>query len=315
MAGNDIIRPYSPPEPTGVVSPQAAYIVTDILAGNTDRRINPYWGEFAITDKDGNRRPATLKTGTNNDAKDLNVYGYVGAPTAEGRERGEYALVVGAWNGNSDNSFVSSPRRPLFSIDVTTHVWQGFMNQVTADWEIRGFERPEGIVEAEVDAWSGMVPGAFTNRTVTEIFIEGTVPRDRDTTKVSVGIEKESGLLWQAGCPGTQVQRGYLRFDGVEPNPQWQEWVDKWVARARRGTGVRGGPDDTQTSYFYNRQYRPYGNSWGAPFAPRQRCTVGPSPSPSPSPTPEGQTPTPGTPRPKPTPKPKPTATLPLPSP
>ena len=117
-AGEDVADPYVPPAGAQVVSPQAAYIVTDILAGNTVRSVNPFWGKFAITGPDG-RRPATLKTGTNTDAKDLNAYGYIAPPTPEGREAGAYALVVGAWNGNSDNTLVSTPSDPLFSIDVT----------------------------------------------------------------------------------------------------------------------------------------------------------------------------------------------------
>ncbi len=93
-AGNDVVDPYVPPAGVQVVSPQAAYIVTDILNGNTIRSVNPFWGRFAITGPDG-RRPATLKTGTNNDAKDLNAYGYIAPPTKAGREAGAYALVVG----------------------------------------------------------------------------------------------------------------------------------------------------------------------------------------------------------------------------
>ena len=80
------IEPYVPPAGKQVVSPQAAYIVTDILAGNTNPNVNPFWGKFAIDGPDG-RRPATLKTGTNNDAKDLNAYGYIAPPTEGGRER------------------------------------------------------------------------------------------------------------------------------------------------------------------------------------------------------------------------------------
>ena len=109
--GKDVADPYVPPEGTQVVSPQAAYIVTDILNGNTVRSVNPFWGKFAISGPDG-RRPATLKTGTNNDAKDLNAYGYIAPPTADGRDAGAYALVVGAWNGNSDNTRVSTAGRP-----------------------------------------------------------------------------------------------------------------------------------------------------------------------------------------------------------
>jgi peptidoglycan glycosyltransferase len=315
--GKDLVQPYEAPEPKQVVSPQSAYIVTDILAGNTNTNVNPFWGRFAVQHADGDRRPATLKTGTNNDAKDLNAYGFIAAPTAEGRKTGEYALAVGAWNGNSDNSNVSTPERPVFSIDVTTYVWQGFLQEASRDWEVRDFERPDGIVEAEVDAWSGMAPGAFSAQTVTELFIDGTVPTDRDDTKVSVGVEKETGALWQDGCTGTQVQRGHLRLDHVEGSfRQWQPFNADWIARAKRGTGVRGGPDDTRTAYFYNNGFNPYGKSWGAPFPPTERCTIGPSPSPSPSPTPEGQTPTPEpteqpttTPTPPPTQRPTPAPT------
>ena len=70
-----------------VISPQAAYIVTDILAGNTDPAGNPIWGRMRITDENGRRRPAALKTGTTNDAKDLSAYGYIAPPTNAGRAR------------------------------------------------------------------------------------------------------------------------------------------------------------------------------------------------------------------------------------
>ena len=158
-SGEDVVDPYEPPEPTQVISPQAAYITTSILAGNTNRNVNPFWGKFALRGPDGERRPATLKTGTNNDAKDLNAYGYIAPPTREQREDGEYALVVGAWNGNSDNSEVSTPNNPLFSVDVATYVWQGFLQETTKDWPIRNFRRPEeGLVRVEIDPFTGYLP-------------------------------------------------------------------------------------------------------------------------------------------------------------
>ena len=83
------------------VSPQAAYVMTDILASNTDPKQNPIWGDFAVAAADGTRRPATLKTGTNQDANDLVAFGYLPPPDEAGRAAGEYALVVGAWDGNS----------------------------------------------------------------------------------------------------------------------------------------------------------------------------------------------------------------------
>ena len=148
--------------------------MTDILAGNTDPKVNPFWGQFKITE--GNRRrPATLKTGTNNDARDLNAYGYIGAPSTKERTNGEYALAVGAWNGNSDNSLVSTASDPLFSIDVTAHVWQGFLQEATDGWSINGFRRPDSLVEAAVDPWTGLA--ATGGKRVTELFLDGTTPQ------------------------------------------------------------------------------------------------------------------------------------------
>jgi len=183
--GEDVQKPYEPPAGKQVISPQAAYIVTDILAGNTNKNINPFWGKFAITGPDG-RRPATLKTGTNNDAKDLNAYGYIAPPTDAGRKDGAYALAVGVWNGNSDNSLVSTAAAPLFSIDVSTFVWQGFLDKVTEKWAVNGFKRPDGLVEKTVDPFTGVLalPGG---RKTTELYLaDGPQP-------VSVGADSSCG--------------------------------------------------------------------------------------------------------------------------
>ena len=93
-SGEDLLGTSSAPKPVQALDPGTAGIVTDILAGNTDPKQNPFWGKFKLTDG-GKRRPATLKTGTNNDARDLNAYGYIGAPSKPERANGEYALAVG----------------------------------------------------------------------------------------------------------------------------------------------------------------------------------------------------------------------------
>ena len=130
--------------------------MTDILAGNTDKNVNPFWGKFAINARDG-RRPATLKTGTNNDAKDLNAYGYIAPPSTAGRNAGAYALAVGVWNGNSDNSLVSTPAKPVFSIDVSTYVWQGFLTEASRSWPVTNFAQPKGLVKAAIDPFTGLL--------------------------------------------------------------------------------------------------------------------------------------------------------------
>jgi hypothetical protein len=179
-------------------------------------------------------------------------------------------------------------------------MWQGFLQDVTGDWPVQDFARPPGVVDAEVDAWSGGKPTQFTTQTVSEVFIDGTVPGD-DTTKVGMQVvanpaapadapESSSSrwLLWADGC-GTPETRGFLALEGVEAgHPDWQRANLDWIARAKQGIGVAGGPDPnvkTETSYIFNRSWRPYGRSWGAPFPPTDSCTAVPSPSPSVSPS------------------------------
>jgi membrane peptidoglycan carboxypeptidase len=245
--------------PTQALGAGAAAIVTDILAGNTDPNVNPYWGRFEITD--GNtHRPATLKTGTNNDARDLNAYGYIGAPSAKERANGEYALVVGAWNGNSDNSLVSTAADPLYSIDVTTYVWQGFLQSATKGWSINRFTVPKDLAEAAVDPWSGLA--ARPGRKVAELFQPGTAPAAGSAASQACGAE-------------------VLKVAGFEDrHPAWMQADNGWMARAAKGAGVRGGPKGTRTSYFYNGAFLPFGRSWGALMNQGAGC-IAPSPSPS----------------------------------
>ena len=200
--------------------------MTDILSGNTNPKVNPFWGKFALTGPDKARRPATLKTGTNNDAKDLNAYGFIAPPTEAGRAKGEYALAVGAWNGNSDNTPVSTPKKPVFSIDVSTYVWQGFLQEATKTWEVNDFAQPDGLTQAKIDPFTGLRPQAGA-KAIDEWFIAGTEPKD--------------------SIPEGACGQAVLDTPGVyEHNyPNWLTADLDWLNRAkqRAGHGRRGQPD------------------------------------------------------------------------
>ena len=55
--------PRPRPKATTVSAPRRPTSCTDILAGNTEPKTNPFWGKWAIYDR-GVRRPAAYKTGT-----------------------------------------------------------------------------------------------------------------------------------------------------------------------------------------------------------------------------------------------------------
>jgi membrane peptidoglycan carboxypeptidase len=257
-----------------IISRQAAYIITDILAGNTQMKVNPYWGRWAIYD--GNtRRPAAYKTGTTSDNRDVHAYGYLAPPKNES----DPALAVGVWMGNSNNE----PMRVL-SLDAAAPLWSAIMTDVSRKLPIAKFKAPPGIQEAKVDAYTGRRPGPFTTKTVTELFIKGTVPKDREDYRRGIDIDAATGLLWQDGCVGPRVTRGFFDLSEVESNfPSWQKANRGWAARAAIGVGVRGGPEGTRTSYFHDGRFAPFGRTWGARFAPSRKCPLAPVVTPPPT--------------------------------
>jgi membrane peptidoglycan carboxypeptidase len=258
-SGNAVWPPASgAPQPTQVVSPQAAYLVTNILASNTDPAQNPYWGKNQIL-QGPDRRPATLKTGTTNDTKDLMAFGYL-APPANPSSPG---LVVGAWMGNSDNSRTGG----VFSLEGTAPLWQAFLTEASAKLPIADFHAPSGITTASIDAYTGLAAGPGDAHTVTEAFIDGTAPA-ADTAGKCVALSS---------------------IDAA--HPAWQQADDGWLARAQQGPGVRGGPakgTKTATAYFYEPAFQPFGATWGPSFnnGSCNGAAVSASPSGSPSASP-----------------------------
>jgi membrane peptidoglycan carboxypeptidase len=282
-------RAQDAPAPERVMSAQSAYLVTDILADNTDPAENAIWGPtFQITSDEG-RRPATLKTGTTNDFRDLQAFGYF-APDADAAND-EGAIVTGVWVGNSDFSEIAD----VFAADGPTFIWHDYMAEVAAlnELPVRDFPRPDGIVELEVDPMSGMLPGENTVSTMTEIFAENHRPSAEDDVHRQLRIEAETGKIWQEGCgdfviagpsrrpdpSGAPVaaERVYLDLgDAEDHHDTWDAANDRWIERWQGREGE------------LNRS--PVGRL-DAPLAPTERCTPGeiptstPTPSPSPTPT------------------------------
>jgi membrane peptidoglycan carboxypeptidase len=294
--------PETAPVGTKVASPQASYIMSNILEGNTIRSVNAYWAVWQVLE-DGKRRPAAYKTGTTDESKDIDAFGYVAPP----KDPKQPAIAVGVWMGNSD----AAPVKPVLSTTSTAPLWNKIITEVTKGMPIASFKEPDGIVEQRVDAYSGMLPGPGTQKTVTELFIKGTEDSlRRDDMHSAKDIDKATGMLWNDGCTGPRVGQEFLDFSKMEPRfPQWQKYTEGWAARAAKGPGVRGGPKRTPTTYFFDGYLVPFGRTWGGKFAPTEVCSaVVPCPPEGASPTPEPTNAVPCiTPQPTKTPKPTPT--------
>ena len=228
-------------EGTRAISRQAAYLVTDILAGNTDRAQNPIWAEKLelLNGPNGARRPAAVKTGTTNDARDLATYGFLPPAGPDG-----IGLAVGIWMGNSDHSYPRAAK-PATSLTAAAPLWRAFVRDLTKGDRVAKFARPKGVVDARIDAWSGGKPGPWTRDTTTEWFIAGTTPGARHEID-------QAGLLYTQSCGGWRVDPL-----GAELGPRsWDGDVADWAQRARRGPGV-GGRLESRTAYFWGK------SSWG----------------------------------------------------
>jgi membrane peptidoglycan carboxypeptidase len=252
--------------------------MTNVLNGNTDPRQNPWWGQYEIVDG-RSRRPATLKTGTSDQTQDLFAMGYVAPPA----DPNAPAIVAGVWGGNSDNSSGNA----VLSLEMAAPLWHAFMSAATAGTPIADFKQPSGIVTKTIDAYSGMLPGPYTTSTWSEVFVKGTEPTQVDNTKVPVDINADTNTLWTPNCTGTKVTKGFLDLSVVDAgNANFQKYDQIWIQRAKKGVGVRGGPNNSPTMYFYSLpgfgfNYTPFGRTWGAAFPPTATCAAGGSPVPS----------------------------------
>ena len=119
------------------MSGQTAFLINDILAGNSDPKVNAAWGPVLQTrGPGGDRRPVAAKTGTAQDARDLSTYGYLAPP----KDKDKPGLVVGIWMGNSDHSLPVA--RPGDSIKAAASVARAFVEEYAKKWPIAKFRRP-----------------------------------------------------------------------------------------------------------------------------------------------------------------------------
>jgi membrane peptidoglycan carboxypeptidase len=258
ITGPDGTDVYEAPAPRGTkaISPQSAFLMTDILAGNPDPAQNRFWAATLglKNGPGGQHRPAAAKTGTADNRRDFSTYGYLAPPD----DPDAPAVAVGVWMGNSDHS-APDARVQATSLSAAGQVWHAFLRDYTKGWPVARFARPDGVVRATIDRWSGGKPGPWTRSTIREWFIDGTQPGARKAVD-------EAGLLYSRGCGGWLVDPVKAE---IGPD-SWKADVADWLRRARRGTGVRG-------EYGSRTALWPGNSTWGGTL-------MGPCPTPEPGP-------------------------------
>lgn len=135
------------------VSPEAAYVLTNMLKGVVENGTGRAAKELD--------RPAAAKTGTTSDFKDAWFVGYTPG------------LAAGVWVGFDDGS-------PLGGGETGGHaagpIWVDFMSGALKDKPVIHFKPPERITARLIDRDSGKLATAMCENTMMEIFVEGTEP-------------------------------------------------------------------------------------------------------------------------------------------
>ena len=140
-----------------VLSPQHAYLITDILS-DPDARIPGFGG---VTPFDLPFE-AAVKSGTSTGFRDNWTVGY----TPD--------LAVGVWVGNADGS----PMSDVSGVEGAGPIWHDAMLAAALARPMSPFARPAGLVEATVCAPTGLRPGPSCPSPSRELFVAGTEPTD-----------------------------------------------------------------------------------------------------------------------------------------
>ncbi len=174
QAGKTLFQWQPPAVSAPVIDPRVAYLITNILSDNNARL--PEFGDHSALQID---RPAAAKTGTTTDFRDNWTMGFT--PN----------LVVGVWVGNANNT----PMVNVSGVSGAGPIWNEFMRAVLKGQPALNFERPQGLVQAEVCSVSGLLPTSACPSRRLEWFIQGTVPTKYDNVFQSFAVDRATGLL------------------------------------------------------------------------------------------------------------------------
>ncbi|MBA3533780.1 MAG: transglycosylase domain-containing protein [Ardenticatenales bacterium] len=186
-ARGQVITEYTQPETRQILSPQLAYLMQNVMSDN-ESRIPAFGEDNKLNLPD---RPAAAKTGTTNDFRDGWTLGFTPQ------------YVTGVWVGNADYRDMGK-EAPGGS--VAAPIWQRAMMALHEGLPVEPFPVPEGIVQVQICAKSGMLPTPNCPEVKTEVFIEGTQPTTPDTLFQGFRICGSSGRLATVYCPPNQVR-------------------------------------------------------------------------------------------------------------
>ena len=182
-----------------VISPQLAYLVTNVLSDEPAR-----WPSLGHPNPLEIGRPAAAKIGRTLGNKDAWTIGYTPQ------------LVAGVWIGRTDQG--SNGKVPP---NAAASIWHAIMQYASRSMTPDDWKVPAGINHLDVCDPSGMLPTADCPNVVSEIFLSGSEPTQGDSLYRKLQVNRETGRLATVFTPPDLVEdRVYL----IVP-PEAKEWA------------------------------------------------------------------------------------------
>lgn len=211
-----VLEHNEPKKGKAVISPEQAYVMADILSDNGARRDT--FGANSLLNFPSQK--VAVKTGTTNDRRDNWAVG------------GNPGAVVGVWVGNNDNSAMKSVAS---GVSGASPIWRRIVIEAMKG-RSSDFQRPSGIVQKDVDAFSGYAAhDGFPTRS--EVFVPGTEP-EVDPVHVKLKVCKGDGkLATPSDVAGNNYEeKEYYVIKEEDPTAgsggqnRWQEANLAWIA-------------------------------------------------------------------------------------
>ena len=200
-----MILDWNQPQSKSIVTPQLAYLMTDILSDQTAR-----WPSLGHPNALEIDRPAAGKYSKTSDGYNNWVFGYTND------------IFVGVWLGQSNPAQELAQDDSIRLREASTGLWHAVAQYSSQNQPYEDFSIPSGISFVEVCDPSGLLPTAACPNVVEEVFLEGSEPVTIDTLYRLAAINRNTGRLATVFTPPDQVeQRTYLVVpEGAE---QWME--------------------------------------------------------------------------------------------
>jgi membrane peptidoglycan carboxypeptidase len=173
-----------PAQTQAIVTPQLAYLVTNLLSDETAR-----WPSLGHPNPLEIGRPAAAKLSLVAQGQSAWTVGYTPQ------------LVVGVWLG-----YPAGVSGPAPTPQAAAALWHALIQYASRDLAVSDWERPAGLSTVTVCDPSGLLPTVHCPSVVSELFLSGAEPTQTDTIYRAFQINRETGHLATVFTPPALVE-------------------------------------------------------------------------------------------------------------